>query len=348
MTRESEYPPPPDASHEEIQPFPYGNQQPIPPSDHLQNTPAAAANMQEDSRGHRRKEAQTKGPYPPSADYGSRKRAFSEIEGSIYNQAQPQYPAYLSQQHITNPETLPREDQAAEEVHRSLGNTMSPHKLHVSIPQYSDALDKYYALIHPLLPLLPNSRTHQQNLLDHAQTNINDVFFAALVAAATSCTSSNATPLTDAKPSFESLRKVEPRTRTSHDNFVYVQALILMIIATENSGPSSSRNLSWYADAVEVARFMGLPQYEATNVSHPDQGTSGFIGRRVWLVLATLDRWHAASKSGMMLIPRKSAQLTESDENLLGTPAYHLAREYGLYHATVADTDNFNQASPSP
>lgn len=50
MTREHEYPPPPNASHEEMQPFPYGSQQQMPPSENPQHPPAAAANMQEDTR----------------------------------------------------------------------------------------------------------------------------------------------------------------------------------------------------------------------------------------------------------------------------------------------------------
>lgn len=128
---------------------------------------------------------------------------------------------------------------------------------------------------------------------------------------------------------------MDPNARTVSGNYAYIQALILMIIAKENSGPSHAGDTVWYNEAVRVGILLQLHKPNYVIMQDHFGETIAALGRRAWLVLATLDRWNAASKNGMMLLARGSVQLVDSDEGLLGVPAYQLTREHifpACYH----------------
>lgn len=112
-------------------------------------------------------------------------------------------------------------------------------------------------------------------------------------------------------------------------NLVYLQALILMIIATENSGPSFLQNNHWFGLAITTATNMKLHLNWAqeTGDSRADPNSNAKLGRRAWLILFILDSWHAPGTFGPLLVPAIGAKLVDSDLALLGAPAYHMFRK---------------------
>ena len=160
-------------------------------------------------------------------------------------------------------------------------------------------------------------------------------FFAALNAAVTACTSTDDADLLIAMRFFDSSRLVEPRARTRNSNFVYLQSLILIIIACENSGPSQSRDIVWYAEAIRVAIYLRLHLIPARHYSEGHDDDDDAIGRRLWLIMAILDRWHAASTNGMLLIARESIELEDCDESWMGPFSFHLTRKHFILYSLL-------------
>jgi hypothetical protein len=191
-------------------------------------------------------------------------------------------------------------------------------------------------VIHPLFPALHKSRLNMHSTLDHVPSSLCEAFFAALNAAVTSCHSADTGSLREATTLLEPFRLEQLGTRTLSTNLTHLQALILMIVAADNSGPSDAKKSPWYGEAERMAKCM---QLNASHIfifnDHEDSNTA--LGRRAWLVLAILDRWHAASMTGALQINEINAQPVDEDELLLGSQAYHLAREYDINFCSRVD-----------
>ena len=127
------------------------------------------------------------------------------------------------------------------------------------------------------------------------------------------------------------LQVEEPGSRGTDANTIYLQALILMALATENSGPSRNRNTSWFNQAVSIASFMKLQFVDAIDYSAIEVADSYInVGRRAWLALVVLDRFRAAGTCGPLLIREDNVDLLPDDRDLFGNSAYYLIRKCDL------------------
>ena len=179
-------------------------------------------------------------------------------------------------------------------------------------------------MIHPYFPLLAHRKSRIQHDLDQTSPEICEAFFAAVDAANALCTSPRTDTLVNALRQLTTLRlEKESKTRSPPANLVCLQILILLIIADDNAGPSRPQQRITIARAVDFASSMRLHQSHSLPPSSDDDSNSSLC-RRAWLVLTILDRWHAASTSGTLMVDEDTVQLVESDENLLGTLAFHL------------------------
>ena len=190
-------------------------------------------------------------------------------------------------------------------------------------------LCRYYKLIHPIFPLFSHSMANLHVVLDHIPTDVCSALFAALDAAVASLTSVNNNSLPSKALEPFQLEQLENRTFTA--NLAHLQAVILVAIAAENSGPSHSRNSAWFAEAVRIGKFMQLHQSRLWNQVDDDVESPGALGRRAYLVLAVLDRWQAASMSGFLAITGPGIELSTSDEELLGITAYRFVRKFSIF-----------------
>ena len=126
-------------------------------------------------------------------------------------------------------------------------------------------------------------------------------------------------------------------SRSLSNNIVYLQAIILMSLCTELSGPAYTQaqqampGAAWLGMAVGLAYFLKLHVNRSyTNLGGGDPDSSEKLCRRTWWTLVTLDRWHASSTSSPLLIPDTSTVLLPEDRAVLGDSAYHLARAYHM------------------
>ena len=185
-------------------------------------------------------------------------------------------------------------------------------------------------MIHPHLPVLPSSRQRVEQDLHHhtVPIKIGDALFAALDAAICSCTSASFQPLDSSIALLGTLRLEEERSdRSLISNLYGLQILIFFVLASENAGPLPPQHGAKIATAVQFATSLRLHQSRTLHIDDNDVNSLTGTSRRLWLVLTILDRWQAAGTAGMSGIPEEAVHLTRSDEAILGTSAYQLARK---------------------
>jgi hypothetical protein len=127
-------------------------------------------------------------------------------------------------------------------------------------------------------------------------------------------------------------------------NLVHLQMMILMAIEAEQHGPSAIRGHSgsspamWLGSAVGLAYSMKLhvpKRKEMASDADPDSDEK--LARRCWLVLVTLDKFHASSTSSPGLIPDASVVIL-ADDLQFGDNMFQLASKSTALKNYVHDT----------
>ncbi|KAI9790970.1 MAG: Glucose-responsive transcription factor [Peltula sp. TS41687] len=204
---------------------------------------------------------------------------------------------------------------------------------------FADIVRRYYELLHPSLPLLPNSKTRLRSRLANCPPILREAFLGALDAAVRSTSRANGMM----SPDFHGTRKAADLlaasqfeghvTRNMATGLISLQTMILMAIEADGRGPSipggqfGPPSSVWIGAAVGLAYNLRLHHFRLHDL-HPaaDIDSDEKLGRRDWWVLVVLDRWHAMSTSSPVHIPDSSVSLVAEDQVLLGEIAYHLAR----------------------
>ena len=198
-------------------------------------------------------------------------------------------------------------------------------------------LNRYYELIHPTFPLLPEAKPNLRSRLAEAPASMRDAFLEALYSTVQSSPASRARGVSTsnarrASDLIISAQFESSTTRSHRDNLIYLQTLILMGLEADNHGPGSSGppRAAWLGAAVGLVYNMKLHSNrlprEKLQTGDPDSDEK--LGRRAWWVLVVLDRWHAISTSSPLFIPDSSVALLMEDQTVLGVALYHIAREY--------------------
>ncbi|KAI9769092.1 MAG: Glucose-responsive transcription factor [Geoglossum simile] len=214
-----------------------------------------------------------------------------------------------------------------------------------------DEMSRYYGIIHPTFPLLPNTKARLRSRLANCPITLREAFLEALYAAVRSLPSSAASA---SPPDFQSTRKAvdlisasqfeNVATRTMSTNLIFLQSLILMALEADNHGPATMRGqlgpprAVWLGSAVGLSYFLKLHVFRyREKPSDGDPDSDEKLSRRIWWVLVTLDRWHASSTSSPLLIPDTSVVLLPEDHVLLGDAGYQLTRHLAEVFVSAED-----------
>ena len=194
----------------------------------------------------------------------------------------------------------------------------------------ADLRYSYYREMHTYFPILANSRDQFQLLLGRVRPQIRDVLLQAINAAInTSRKIVDNRHLESIAAQLSRLQIEDAKTRSVQDNVVFLQALVFMIIAVECAGPGENDPVLWYGVASGFATFLKLHLNEEVTANDiPDDIEIKTHGRRAFLVLAMMDRWHAASMVVPTTIPDEQVVILPNDQLLLGDSAYHLVRKF--------------------
>ncbi|RFU35137.1 hypothetical protein B7463_g1215, partial [Scytalidium lignicola] len=197
-------------------------------------------------------------------------------------------------------------------------------------------VDQYYTVIHPTYPILPQSSSRLSAKLSSCPNALRFAFLEALYAAVRSFQSTGS-PSTDPQSAKKAMQLIlaaqfeNSASRSVSANLVYLQAMILLAIETENStsvlrNSGFSRSM-WLGAAVGLAYSMKLHLHKQPDkLSENDPDSEEKLARRIWWSLVIMDRWHASSTASPLLIPDSSVVIYPEDQSLLGDTVYNLAR----------------------
>ena len=194
----------------------------------------------------------------------------------------------------------------------------------------AEQLSRYYRLIHTTHPLLADTKLQVLLNLDKViDALVRDAFFGSLQVLVKSISPGSTSQQQDVRAAelLMSLNFKDAATRTATDNLVYLQAILLMALATDMSGPAISQQPIWYNLAGIMADFLGLgvgPPYK--EIADPEIEYSK-LARRAWLVFITLDRWHASGTLSRSIMPDDVTLFPHDDHALLGGNGFHLLRK---------------------
>ena len=179
--------------------------------------------------------------------------------------------------------------------------------------------------MHLQFPILPDSKADLDSMLSAARRHVKDYLLAALHAVFQKFTAaSDPAPLDVAQKHMLRLMDEEARDRTENENLIVLQASLFFIMAKETSGPGKNQSIIAYGFAHTIASRLNLHYNE-----EPDpREVLKQNGRRAWLMLITLERWHSVSMVDLAKVHESNVKLHLSDRKLLGEPAYHLFREF--------------------
>ena len=126
-------------------------------------------------------------------------------------------------------------------------------------------------------------------------------------------------------------------SKSTSESLIYLQVLIFIILGMDNMGPLPMRSdvgpsrAEWLGRAVGVITHLKLNSISSREkFAGNDEDTDDKLGRRVYWSVFILDRWHAASMSGLFQLPEHYSVLVTEDEVVLGNVTYQLARTYHI------------------
>ena len=183
--------------------------------------------------------------------------------------------------------------------------------------------------MHTYFPILSHSKDQTQLMLSRARGPLRDAVFQTLGAAMhTSTTIVDPRYLDGLATQLSKLQVEQAKSRSALENILFLRALLFMIIAQENSGPGRNDPVLWYGVAFGIATYLKLHHNnEVAPTDPPEAMEIKTEGRRAYLVLVMLDRWHSAGMVVPLNVADEQVSLLPSDRNLLGDSAYSLIRE---------------------
>lgn len=198
-------------------------------------------------------------------------------------------------------------------------------------------MTRYYRTIHATHPLLPDSKLELHLHLEKASIPMREAFLAAFqtlvqpVSSASASDPQNVQINSKATELLVALQFEDAANRSFFDNLVYFQAILLMVLSTDMNMAASSQPPVWYGVAFGMSAFLALRAKQPyKHNSNPEINEIEKLARRAWLLLLTLDRWHAVSTLNPLIIPEKGVTLLRQDNALLGDVGFHFARKQVL------------------
>lgn len=195
----------------------------------------------------------------------------------------------------------------------------------------------YYHFIHPVFPFLPHDRSRLHSNLASVSTITRVAFFAALNQVANPGrfnpvpSKRNETPHREPANLVADLQHEHSASQAVAEKLVVIQTILLMILATDMSGPIISCYRGWYTQAYGAAAFLfgHLRRIRETGKRlNRDNDEHHLIARRAWLTFVTLEHWNAAGTASPSLCPDELTELVADDRVLFGELGYFLLRRY--------------------
>ena len=191
-------------------------------------------------------------------------------------------------------------------------------------------------MIHPVLPFLPHDRSRLHSNLANITPTVRKAFFSALFVFAhpgrydpLPCNIAERSYMEPANLVF-ALQREDRATQPAAERLVVLQTILLMILATEMTGPANIEYRGWYTQAFGTATFLfgHLRRVRETDrLPYHDPDDHQLLARRAWLSFVTLERWHSAGTFLPTICPDELTELVADDRMMLGDAGYFLLRK---------------------
>ncbi|KAI9372898.1 hypothetical protein BJX61DRAFT_414232 [Aspergillus egyptiacus] len=194
------------------------------------------------------------------------------------------------------------------------------------------ALNTYYEKVHPVLPILPNSKDRLLGLLHQCSREVQEIFLYSLYTltrfnvdrAANSF--ERVTSYDNAQDLLLYYTRQTPLIRQTAVNLIWLQSMVLMILDSDSRGPDNfvlkdgipKHTLIQAATRVGSDLAKSLGQLKSKRASDPDVDSEANLVRRNWASLVILTRWYAISVADPSVLGTHEIGGRE-DERVLGS-----------------------------
>lgn len=203
----------------------------------------------------------------------------------------------------------------------------------------------YYQRIHPVFPILPNSKERFLEILHRCGRELQEIFLYSLY----TVTRANLERLSG---SFERVTSYENAqdlllyytrqpaiTRSTTVNLIWLQSILLMILDCDARGPDNmvmkdgvpKHTLIQSATKLGSDLVKGLHLWKSQRVTDPDVDSESSLARRSWVSLAIMARWYAISVADPSVLNTLDVR-NRGDERILGSVT---ARVCCMYHTAT-------------
>ncbi|KAL4887016.1 hypothetical protein BJY04DRAFT_227243 [Aspergillus karnatakaensis] len=178
------------------------------------------------------------------------------------------------------------------------------------------ALNAYYEKVHPILPILPNTKERLLGLLHQCNREVQEIFIYSLYTLTrvslerVAGTFERVTSYDNAQDLLLYYTRQPAQVRPTGVNLIWLQSIILMILDCDSRGPDNfvlkdgipKQTLIQSANKLGSDLAKSLGQLKAKRLSDPDLDSEANLVRRSWVSLVILTRWYAVSTADISVL----------------------------------------------
>ncbi|KAL4909006.1 hypothetical protein BDW74DRAFT_76258 [Aspergillus multicolor] len=200
------------------------------------------------------------------------------------------------------------------------------------------ALNAYYEKVHPILPILPNTKDRLLVLLHQCSREVQEIFLYSLYTLTRidldrlAGNFERVTSYDNAQDLLLYYTRQPTLVRSTGVNLIWLQSILLMILDCDSRGPDNfvlkdgipKQTLIQSATKLGSDLAKNLGQLKANRTSDPDLDSEANLARRSWVSLAILTRWYAVSVADTSVLGTHEIGGRE-DERVVGPVAAGIA-----------------------
>ncbi|CEL05286.1 Putative C6 finger domain protein [Aspergillus calidoustus] len=193
------------------------------------------------------------------------------------------------------------------------------------------ALNAYYEKVHPILPVLPNSKDRLLAQLHQCTREVQEIFLYSLYTLTrvnidrVTGTFERVTSYDNAQDLLLYYTRQPALVRSTGVNLIWLQSMLLMILDCDSRGPDNfvlkdgipKHTLLQSATKLGSDLVKSLGQLKSKRSSDPDIDSEANLARRNWVSLIILTRWYAISVADTGILGTSDIGGRE-DERVLG------------------------------
>ncbi|KAK0708123.1 hypothetical protein B0H67DRAFT_603177 [Lasiosphaeris hirsuta] len=202
---------------------------------------------------------------------------------------------------------------------------------------YDDTFNCYLETIHPTFPVLAGTKARVQSLISQCPATLQEAFCNVFLDLIQPFLPSSTHTNGDTPSSSKLLSQWESeRQRSAVTDLVYLQTLIMMVIAADHGGVAaakgqvagpSKQSIIGQAAGLGFSMRLHLAQPDPVPSPELDPDSDDNVALRAWWSLIALDRWNAIGTAMPTMISQGQVVLLVGLRHIMGDAVYSLSTE---------------------